>query len=63
MMEIEELQGFFITSPDGYTALEYYADPDGDENSGEFIMYVDAGDTLVELVEKAQEFKRVKGIS
>lgn len=60
-MEIEALEGFYITRPDGYTALEYYADPEGDENSGELVMYVDAGDTLVELVAKALEFKQGKG--
>ena len=56
-MELADLEGFWITNPDGYMALEYYPDPD-DDTCGEMVMYVDAGDELMELVKKALEFKQ-----
>lgn len=60
-MNIEELQGFYVTGDDGYTWLEYFATPD--ECSGEPVMEIDAGDTLVEIIEAAWKFKQDSGIA
>lgn len=56
------LNNYVITNDDGYPSLQYYdnSDPEHLEDHGQFIMFVDAGISLHDIMIKIQHFENNK---
>lgn len=50
----------YFTRDDGYMAVEYFEDPEDHEN-GDLICFVEAGDTVLDVLRKIVEYKRKLG--
>lgn len=49
--------GFYFTADDGYLALTFYSDPE-DKETGELVRFVEAGDTLDEVLAEVAKFQK-----
>lgn len=56
----ELLAGCYFTGDDGYLGVEHFTDS-ADDESGELICLVDAGDTVLDVLRKIVEYKRKLG--
>lgn len=50
---------YCFTQPDGYLAVTFHVDDDDEE--GDHVCYVDAGDTVEEILGKIEEYERKRG--
>jgi hypothetical protein len=50
---------YSFTEPDGYTAVTFHVNDDDED--GDLVCYVDAGDTVEEILGKIEEYERNRG--
>lgn len=54
-MTLDEMAKFFVVDGDGYLSFEYF-DDSNDGERGDHVHFIEAGDSLSEILSKAEAF-------